>query len=166
MPVPPGVPIPVRWCGPELFDEDGANFHFPGSDTWMFALTLVEFANQARRPYEFMTNLEVKEFVLGGKRLDISTDLAVVERSSQTSYLTSIAEILVGCMHADPAQRPSWTAILKACSSSAKDAADPGIHTEEEVDPNGASIVFHDTFDSPDYVRTTKHGDYSTVLPS
>jgi Protein tyrosine and serine/threonine kinase len=127
--------IPTRWVGPEALE---GWFHRPGSDCFMFGVTVFEIVSGGLLPYDFfLGNAEVAEFVLAGKRLDI---VGATSRFDDSAVLAPLAHIVQQCWLQRAENRPNFDVVLKECKRIARDADFTGVQTSKLGGADASSV--------------------------
>jgi serine/threonine protein kinase len=94
--------FPLRWTAPEAFTDSK---YSQATDVWSWAVLAYEVFSLGQRPYSDWTDKEVWIKVKDGERLARPTDFCTKDTWDR---------FILPCFASDPAQRPSFAALLES----------------------------------------------------
>jgi len=112
--------FPIRWCAPEVLNY---GTYSSKSDVWAFGVFLWELFSGGIIPYGWLSNQEVYHEVPKGLRLP-----------KPEKCPTEVWEIILSCFTEDPAERPSFSNIIKRLKTFYSESEEPSKGTTK-IDP-------------------------------
>ncbi|CAM9782853.1 unnamed protein product [Lampetra planeri] len=119
--------MPVKWIALESLAD---RLYTSKSDVWAFGVTMWEIATRGQMPYPGIANHEIYDYLQQGHRLKQPPDC-----------LDQLYDLMYGCWHLDPTQRPSFTSLRYELEKIAKSLPEELYVNADQLDRGRASAA-------------------------
>nr|XP_032818766.1 tyrosine-protein kinase receptor UFO isoform X1 [Petromyzon marinus] len=120
--------MPVKWIALESLAD---RLYTSKSDVWAFGVTMWEIATRGQMPYPGIANHEIYDYLQQGHRLKQPPDC-----------LDQLYDLMYGCWHLDPTQRPSFTSLRYELEKIAKSLPEELYVNADQLDRGRAATEF------------------------